>query len=52
MLAKVKGDKVKAAQTLGVHLSTLYRKVQRYRLEAPEGAADAAAPQSAMGQGT
>jgi DNA-binding NtrC family response regulator len=33
VLQQVKGDKVKAAQTLGIHLSTLYRKVQRYRLE-------------------
>ncbi|HKV56522.1 MAG TPA: sigma-54 dependent transcriptional regulator, partial [Candidatus Binataceae bacterium] len=33
VLNQVKGDKVKAAQTLGIHLSTLYRKVQRYRLE-------------------
>jgi DNA-binding NtrC family response regulator len=33
MLDKVEGDKVKAAQALGIHLSTLYRKVQRYHLE-------------------
>ena len=30
---KVEHDKVKAAQVLGIHLSTLYRKVQRYRLD-------------------
>jgi len=33
ILKAVKGDKVKAAQVLGIHLSTLYRKVQRYRLD-------------------
>ena len=33
ILNQVKGDKVKAAQILGIHLSTLYRKVQRYRLD-------------------
>src|SRR5579885_1764678 len=51
VLDKVKGDKVKAAQTLGVHLSTLYRKVQRYRLEAHAGGSEMAVPQSAMGRG-
>jgi DNA-binding NtrC family response regulator len=33
VLDKVEHDKVKAAQVLGIHLSTLYRKVQRYRLD-------------------
>ncbi len=33
VLEKVEGDKAKAAQVLGIHLSTLYRKVQRYRLD-------------------
>ena len=33
ILQEVKGDKVRAAQKLGIHLSTLYRKMSRYRLE-------------------
>ncbi len=33
VLNDVKGDKVRAAQVLGIHLSTLYRKMQRYHLE-------------------
>jgi len=33
VLEQVDGDKAKAAQVLGIHLSTLYRKVQRYRLD-------------------
>jgi DNA-binding NtrC family response regulator len=33
VLNEVKGDKVRAAQVLGIHLSTLYRKMQRYHLE-------------------
>jgi len=30
VLQKVNGDKVKAAQILGINLSTLYRKLARY----------------------
>src|SRR5271163_1396567 len=33
VLDKVENDKVKAAQVLGIHLSTLCRKVQRYHLD-------------------
>ena len=33
ILTKVGGDKAKAAEILGIHLSTLYRKVQRLKLE-------------------
>jgi len=51
VMDKVGGDKVKAAQALGIHLSTLYRKVERYRLE-PEGdgAADPPAEPVAVGR--
>ena len=33
ILLKVSGDKAKAAEILGIHLSTLYRKVQRLKLD-------------------
>ena len=39
ILEKVDGDKARAAQALGIHLSTLYRKVQRYRLDGPPNGA-------------
>ncbi len=43
ILVKAEGDKVKAARMLGIHLSTLYRKVQRYRLDSGEASPAAAA---------
>ncbi|HEX3409258.1 MAG TPA: sigma-54 dependent transcriptional regulator [Candidatus Binataceae bacterium] len=46
VLNEVSGDKAKAAQVLGIHLSTLYRKVQRYHLE-NEGVPATPAPQHA-----
>ncbi len=33
VLRKVEGDKAKAARVLGIHLSTLYRKLQRLKIE-------------------
>jgi transcriptional regulator with PAS, ATPase and Fis domain len=33
ILDKVERDKAKAARVLGIHLSTLYRKVQRLKLD-------------------
>ncbi len=33
VLTKVEGNKDRAAQMLGIHVSTLYRKMQRYRLD-------------------
>jgi DNA-binding NtrC family response regulator len=35
VLGKVEGNKDRAAQMLGIHVSTLYRKMQRYRLDGP-----------------
>ena len=43
VLGKVEGNKDRAAQMLGIHVSTLYRKMQRYRLDEP-GAFVAAPP--------
>jgi DNA-binding NtrC family response regulator len=43
VLGKVEGNKDRAAQMLGIHVSTLYRKMQRYRLDGPETLAPAPA---------
>jgi DNA-binding NtrC family response regulator len=43
VLGKVEGNKDRAAQMLGIHVSTLYRKMQRYRLDGPDAFAPAAA---------
>jgi DNA-binding NtrC family response regulator len=37
ILRKVEGDKAKAAEILGIHLSTLYRKVQKLKLDGENG---------------
>jgi two-component system response regulator PilR (NtrC family) len=45
ILDKVEGDKAKAARVLGIHLSTLYRKIQRLKLdESPQSGASLTAP--------
>jgi DNA-binding NtrC family response regulator len=44
VLTRVEGNKERAAQTLGIHVSTLYRKIQRYRLEGATAPAPAVAP--------
>ncbi len=46
VLSKVERNKDRAAQILGIHVSTLYRKMQRYRLDDPAPAAAAGAPQA------
>jgi DNA-binding NtrC family response regulator len=46
VLGKVEGNKDRAAQMLGIHVSTLYRKMQRYRLDGPDAFAPAPAAQS------
>jgi two-component system NtrC family response regulator len=46
VLGKVEGNKDRAAQMLGIHVSTLYRKMQRYRLDGPEAFAPAPPAQS------
>src|ERR1700722_18697797 len=43
VLGKVEGNKDRAAQMLGIHVSTLYRKMQRYRLDGPDAFAPAPA---------
>jgi DNA-binding NtrC family response regulator len=47
ILNKVDRDKAKAAQILGIHLSTLYRKMQRLRLDDQPPGASAEQPPAA-----
>jgi DNA-binding NtrC family response regulator len=47
VLGKVEGNKDRAAQMLGIHVSTLYRKMQRYRLDGPDAFTTAAPPAQA-----
>jgi two-component system response regulator AtoC len=49
VLGKVEGNKDRAAQMLGIHVSTLYRKMQRYRLDGPETFVTAAPAQARIG---
>ncbi len=44
VLSAADGNKERAAQILGIHVSTLYRKMQRYRLEAAAAAGAVPAP--------